>query len=432
MGTGRALSMLYYAYDWQQAMLAPLRALATSGTHVAQAFAPLEPHSPSAHFDAACQLIANARVTHRRPPFGIASVEVQGRAVPVVEEVVAATPFANLVRFRRADAAPDAPLPRVLVAAPLSGHFATLLLATVKALLRDHEVYITDWQNMRDVPLSAGQFGLDDYVEHLIRFQTDIGPGGHMLAVCQPCVPALAAVAVMAEQSHPATPRSMTLMAGPIDTRVNPTKVNRLATAKSIEWFRANLITSVPWPYAGAGRDVYPGFIQLSAFMAMQPERHVRAHLDLYQHLAEGRPAEAASIAAFYDEYFAVLDLSAEFYLETVEKVFQRAALAEGSLTFRAVKVDPGRIRRTALLTVEGERDDICAPGQTLAAHDLCTGLKPYMKRHHLQAGVGHYGVFSGRRWESQVYPIVQNFILSMDDGPPRQKTPPVRVELTA
>ena len=425
--------MLYYAYDWQQAMLAPLRALASSGLDFAEAFRPLTPNSPLAHFNAACHLIANAKVTHKRPPFGIESVEINGRTVPVIEETVAATPFANLLRFRQADAPPNmAPLPRVLVAAPLSGHFATLLVATVKSLVRDHEVYITDWQNMRDVPASAGAFGFDDYVDHLIQFQNDIGPGGHMLAVCQPCVPALAAVAVMAAQNHPATPRSMTLMAGPIDTRINPTKVNQLATSKSIEWFRTNLITNVPWTHDGAGRDVYPGFIQLAAFMAMQPERHVKAHLDLYQHLAEGRAPEAEHIAAFYDEYFAVLDLSAEFYLETVEKVFQRAALAEGSLTFRNIKVDPGQIRRTALLTVEGERDDICAPGQTLAAHDLCTGLKPYMKRHHLQAGVGHYGVFSGRRWESQVYPIVQNFILSMDDGPPRQKASPVRVELTA
>jgi polyhydroxyalkanoate depolymerase len=421
--------MLYYAYDWQQALLAPLRALAASGASFVEAFKPLTPNSVQAHFDAACHLIADTRVTHKRPPFAIASVESGGRTVPVIEEAVASTPFCTLIRFRQADAPPQ---PRVLVAAPLSGHFATLLMATVKSLVRDHEVYITDWHNMRDVPASAGVFGFDDYVDHLIRFQAEIGPGGHMLAVCQPCVPALAAVAVMAEQNHPAAPRSMTLMAGPIDTRVNPTKVNELATSKSIEWFRNNLITSVPWGYEGAGRDVYPGFIQLSAFMAMQPERHVRAHLDLYDHIAQGRDAEAHTVAAFYEEYFAVLDLSAEFYLETVEKVFQRAALAEGTLTFRNIKVDPGLIRRTALLTVEGERDNICAPGQTLAAHDLCTGLKPYMKRHHLQAGVGHYGVFSGRRWDGQVYPIVQNFILSMDDGTPRQKAPPVSAELTA
>lgn len=421
--------MLYYAYDWQQALLAPLRTLAAGWAHLMEAAEPPPPNSAQAHFAAACRLIADTRVRHARPPFGITAVESHGRAIPVIEETVASTPFSTLLRFRRADAPAQ---PRVLVAAPLSGHFATLLQATVKSLVRDHEVYITDWHNMRDVPVSAGAFGFDDYVEHLIRFQAEIGPGGHLLAVCQPCVQALAAVAVMSEQDHPATPRSMTLMAGPVDTRINPTKVNALATSKSMEWFRANLITSVPWSHAGAGRDVYPGFIQLAAFIAMQPERHVRAHLDLHQHLVEGRDAEARHIAAFYEEYFAVLDLSAEFYLETVEKVFQRAALAEGNLTFRNVKVDPARIRRTALLTVEGERDDICAPGQTLAAHDLCVGLKPYMKRHHLQAGVGHYGVFSGRRWETQVYPIVQNFILAMEDGEPRRKTPPVRVELTA
>ena len=420
------MSLTYYAYDWQQALLAPLRALAAGGADVIQTIFGAPPSSLPSYLAAAGRVAANARVTHLRPDFGIEGV---------IEEVALSTPFCTLLRFRRADAPASSlasSLPRVLVAAPLSGHFATLLLATVKTLVRDHEVYITDWHNMRDVPISAGPFGFDDYVEHLIRFQDEIGPGGHMLAVCQPCVPALAAVAVMAERDHPATPRSLVLMAGPIDTRINPTKVNALATSRSLDWFRTNLITSVPWNYDGAGRDVYPGFIQLAAFVSMQPERHVRSHLDLFQHLAEGRAEEAKTIAAFYEEYFAVLDLSAEFYLETVEKVFQRADLAEGNLTFRGAKVDPGRIRRTALLTVEGERDDICAPGQTLAAHDLCTGLKPYMKRHHLQAGVGHYGVFSGRRWDGQVYPIVQNFILSMNDGATRRRTSAVRVELTA
>ena len=289
--------MLYYAYDWQQAMLAPLRALAGVGVDVAKGFTPIEASSPLAHFNAACHLIANAKVTHKRPPFAITDVESHGRKVAVTEDVVAATPFATLIRFRQAGAPP---MPRILVAAPLSGHFATLLLATVKALLRDHEVYITDWHNMRDVPVSAGAFGFDDYVDHLIQFQADIGPGGHMLAVCQPCVPALAAVAVMAARNHPATPRSMTLMAGPIDTRINPTKVNHLAMSKSIEWFRANLITNVPWPHDGAGRDVYPGFIQLAAFMAMQPERHLKAHVELYRASGRGpRGRKPSTIAAF-------------------------------------------------------------------------------------------------------------------------------------
>ena len=406
--------MMYYAYDWHRALLAPWRALAANGLTLSGEIDEIQPGTALAHFNAVCHLMAETKITHERPPFDIDKIEIAGRTAPVIEEPAAVTPFCTLLRFRQAD---GPPLPRVLVSAPLSGHFATLLQATVRTLVRDHEVFITDWHNMRDVPVSAGRFGFDDYVDHLIRFQQIVGPGGHSLAVCQPCVPALAAAAVMAERGDPCAPRSLTLMAGPIDTRVNPTKVNDLANAKSIEWFRTNLITSVPFGYEGAGRDVYPGFLQLAAFMAMQPERHVRAHAELYDHIVQRRLAEAKTVEGFYREYFAVLDLSAEFYLETVEKVFQRAALAEGGLTFRNIKVDPACIRRTALLTVEGERDDICAPGQTLAAHDLCTGLKPYMKRHHLQAGVGHYGVFSGRRWESQVYPIVQNFILSMEEG---------------
>jgi polyhydroxyalkanoate depolymerase len=341
--------MMYYAYDWHRAMLAPWRALAANGLTLIGEIERVEPGSALSHLDALCHLLAETQVTHQRQPFALEEA---------VEEVVTATPFCTLLRFRRPDAPPQ---PRVLVSAPLSGHFATLLQATVKSLLRDHEVYITDWRNMRDVPLSAGSFGFDDYVEHLIRFQQVLGPGGHSLAVCQPCVQALAAAAVMAEREDPCTPRSLTLMAGPVDTRVNPTKVNELAQSRSLDWFRAHLITNVPFGYGGAGRDVYPGFLQLGAFMAMQPSRHVRAHADLYDHIVQRRQAEAEAIASFYEEYFAVLDLSADFYLETVEKVFQRAALAEGELTFRGVKVDPGRIRRTGLLTVEGERDDICA-----------------------------------------------------------------------
>jgi polyhydroxyalkanoate depolymerase len=305
--------------------------------------------------------------------------------------------------------------PRVLVVAPLSGHFSTLLRGTIRTLLPDHDVFLTDWHNARDVSLCAGRFGLDEHVEHVIHFLETIGPGAHVLAICQPCVQVLAAVALMAQDGNAAQPRSMTLMAGPVDTRVNPTKVNELATGKPLEWFKRNLITLVPGQHNGAGREVYPGFMQLLAFMSMNINRHVKAHADLYDHLVKGETEKAEAIKTFYDEYFAVLDLPAEFYLETVRDVFQGALLAKGELTFRGQRIEPKAIRRTALLTVEGERDDICAVGQTVAAHDLCSGLRPYMKRHHMQAGVGHYGVFSGRRWESQIYPIIRNLMLATD-----------------
>jgi polyhydroxyalkanoate depolymerase len=303
--------------------------------------------------------------------------------------------------------------PKVLLVAPISGHFATLLRNTVEVLLRDHDVYITDWKNARDVPLSAGSFGFDDYVDHVVHFLEEIGPPVHMVAVCQPCVPALAAVALMSEDANPACPRSLTLMGGPVDVRINPTAVNDLATGNSFEWFEDNLIHSVPLRYEGRGRRVYPGFLQLSAFMSMNSGRHFEQHRALYQHLADGEEEQARSIRDFYDEYFAVLDLTAEFYLETIDRVFQRALLAKGELDHRGRRIDCGHIRRTALLTVEGERDDICAVGQTAAAHDLCSGLRPHLKRHYLQAGVGHYGVFSGRRWESQIYPQVRAHILA-------------------
>ncbi len=305
--------------------------------------------------------------------------------------------------------------PRVLLVAPLSGHFATLLRGTVRTMLPEHDVYITDWHNVRDVPLREGSFGFDDYVAHLIHFLEVIGPGAHVIAVCQPCVAALIAVAVMAQGRHAAQPSSMTLMAGPIDPRVNPTKVNKLAQRKPIEWFEKNLIATVPLRYGGAMRRVYPGFVQLAAFMSMNIDRHLKAHRDLYDNLVNGEIEKAQATKTFYDEYFAVLDLTAEFYLETVRLVFQEHALALGLIEYRGQKVEPRAIRRTMLLTIEGERDDICAIGQTAAAHDLCSGLRPYMKRHHMQTGVGHYGVFSGKSWENQIFPIVKNVILSCD-----------------
>ncbi|MFG6413744.1 polyhydroxyalkanoate depolymerase [Roseateles sp. DC23W] len=364
---------------------------------------------PTQQLSAAWQVFQLARITHRRPPWRIAEVTgSSGERWPVVAEVATSTPFADLVRFRR-EGAPKAP--RVLVVAPMSGHFATLLRDTVRTLMQDHDVYVTDWHNVRDVPLSAGRFGLDEYTQHLIDFLTVLGPGANLVAVCQPCVSALAATALMAEDDHPATPASLTLMAGPVDCRISPTEVNRLATSKPIEWFRKHLISQVTWRHQGAGRSVYPGFVQLSAFMSMNKERHATAFKDFYRHLIADQVDKAEATRQFYEEYLAVSDLSADFYLETVERVFQTFDLPRGELMFKGRKVNPAAIRRTALLTIEGERDDICAVGQTLAAQDLASSLKLYMRTHYIQPNVGHYGVFSGRRWQHQVYPLLRHVI---------------------
>ena len=362
------------------------------------------------HAAAAYELIERAGLIHVRPPYDISKVTVGNEQVAVTERPVLRLPFGTLLNFKKAG---DLEQPKVLVVAPLSGHFATLLRGTVSRLLTDHDVYITDWHNARDVSLEHGGFSFDDYVSYLIKFIETLGPDTHLVSVCQPCVQTLTAVAVMAERDHPAQPRSMTLMAGPVDTRINPTEVNKLATGKPMSWFESNLIARVPSRYEGGGRRVYPGFVQLSAFMSMNMKRHIKAHTDLYDHIVKGEIDKAEAIKSFYDEYFAVLDLPAEFYLETVAWIFQEARLAAGTLTYQGQRVDCGAIRRTALLTVEGERDDICALGQTSAAHDLCKSLKPFRKRHHMQAGVGHYGVFSGKRWDSQIYPIVRNTILA-------------------
>ncbi len=373
------------------------------------------PFYPASKLAALLELVSLAGLTHARPEFAIGSVESNGVECTVREEVVLARPFGSLLRFRKE----GAPLrneepprqPRVLVVAPMSGHFATLLRATVRTLLADHDVYITDWHNPRDVPLSQGRFGFDEYVLQLVEFLETIGPGAHLLAVCQPAVAALAAVSLMAQDASPAQPISLTLMAGPVDARQNPTKVNELATSKPIEWFESNLISRVPARFAGSARRVYPGFVQLSAFMAMNLERHVNAFAEIYKARLRGDRAKAEATRRFYDEYFATMDLPAEFYLETVKTVFQDYSLAKGELSVRGRKIEPRAIRRMALLTVEGERDDICAVGQTLAAQDLCAGVRPYLKRHHVQTGVGHYGVFSGKRWETGVYPQVRDVI---------------------
>ncbi|BAQ44049.1 MULTISPECIES: polyhydroxyalkanoate depolymerase [Methylobacterium] len=400
--------MLYDAFEVQSDMARATRAWGHALQAGTEPWMRAGYGAPASWVSAAARMMMRAGLTHARPAYGIESVRVGNRETPVTEERVLATPFGTLLRFRKDIASEQ---PRVLVVAPLSGHFATLLRGTVRTLLADHDVYITDWHNARDVPVSAGRFGFDDYVAHLVQFLEAMGPGAHVVAVCQPCVQALAAAAVMAESRNAAHPASMTLMAGPVDTRVNPTKVNELATSRPIDWFEKNLIATVPRRHAGAGRRVYPGFMQVTAFMSMNAARHMHGHLDLYWHLADGEAAKAAQIETFYDEYFAVLDLPAEFYLETVRTVFQDATLAQNRLTYRGAPIDTRAIRKTALMTVEGERDDICAVGQTVAAHDLCTGLKPFRKRHHLQAGVGHYGVFSGRKWEAQTYPLVRSFI---------------------
>jgi poly(3-hydroxybutyrate) depolymerase len=401
--------MIYQVYQAQSDMVGPARAMAQlAAANLGRPMPGLTEHQLVRRFSALCELLARSGLSHNRPAFGIDRIAVGNREVAVTEETVLQTPFCTLLRFRKDI---DTAQPPVLLVAPMSGHFATLLRATVRTILPDHDVYITDWCNARNVSLWHGRFEFADFIEHIMRFLEALGPEAHVVAVCQPCVPVLAAVALMAEAGSEAQPRSMTLMAGPIDTRVNPTKVNELATSKPIEWFERHLIGVVPLRYAGAVRSVYPGFVQLMAFMLMNLDRHVKAHVELFDSLVKGDLEKAAATRAFYDEYLAVMDLPAEFYLETVRLVFQEHALPLGKLDVRGHRVDPRAIRRTFLFTVEGEKDDICAFGQTLAAHELCSGLRPYMRRHRLQSGVGHYGVFSGRRWSNEIYPILRSVI---------------------
>ena len=404
--------MLYQTYQFQNDLIAPMRFAARWGMALGDAFGIGLADDVKRKALATMEMVSRFELSHTRPSFGIDSVQVGNREVPVTEEVALRLPFGDLLRFRK-DV--DTPEPKVLIVAPLSGHFATLLAGTVQTMLQDHDVYITDWTNARDVPIAAGKFGVEDYVSYLIRFMEEIGEGGHMLAVCQPCVQTLVAVSVMSERKHPCTPRSMTLMAGPIDVRESPTSVNDLANEKSLSWFKQRMIQTVPLRYKGGGRRVYPGFVQLISFMAMNMDRHKAAHKGLYEDLAEGNTAKAEKVKTFYDEYFAVLDLTEEFYIETIDRIFQRCELATGDFEYQGKKVDPSKITRTALLTVEGGRDDICALGQTAAAHDLCSSLRPHLKRHHLQANVGHYGVFNGKRWDHEIYPVVRNMILAME-----------------
>jgi poly(3-hydroxybutyrate) depolymerase len=400
--------MLYQAYQNHIDMTEPWR----SGAGAALSLINRLPLDASDKFlrrlAAAFELISRSKLTYARPAYGIDKVMSGNCDYAVIEKVEYATPFGSLLHFIK-DGAPAQP--KILLVAPMSGHFATLLRNTVKTLLQDHDVYITDWHNPRDIPLGAGVFGLDDYTDHLITFLSKIGPRAHMVAICQPSVSALAAAAIMCEDDHPQRPASLTLMAGPIDTRVSPTKVNEFATSKPLSWFEQNMINYVPMQCAGAFRKVYPGFIQVSAFMTMNLERHMKAHIELMDHLAKGETEKADTIKTFYDEYFAVMDLPADFYIETIRDVFQEHLLPQGKMTFRGRPVNPKAVRRMGLMTVEGEKDDICSIGQTVAAQDLCASVRAYKRVHHMQAGVGHYGVFSGRKWNNEIYPLLRDFV---------------------
>jgi poly(3-hydroxybutyrate) depolymerase len=404
--------VLYRAYEFNRRAGAPVFAasqLTARALHALPSRLAVAP--PVRHLRAACDIVARARPTHDRPAYGIEEVSMgSGRMAEVYEKALMRTPFATLLQFTKPSVTGQ---PKVLVVGPMSGHFTTLIRPAIRTLLADHDVHALDWHNARDIPVDAGRFGLDEYIEHVMEALRHLGPDTHVVAVCQPAVPVLAAVALLAEDDDPPQPASVTLMAGPIDTRVNPNRVNNSATSKPLSWFERRVVDTVPGRYAGAGRRVYPGVVQLTAFMSMNPKRHLSAHARMYRHLVAGDTAAAASTRAFYDDYGAVMDVPAEFYLETVGRIFQQHDLPRGRFTWRGQRVDPGAIRHTALLTVEGANDDICSPGQTEAAHQLCTGIPEERKRHHLQEGVGHYGVFSGSRWEAEVYPVVREFIAS-------------------
>jgi polyhydroxyalkanoate depolymerase len=401
--------VLYQIYQSYADGLAPLQSMAaTWGDVFGRPWLGLPENGFQRGFAATCQIFAEGRLYHTRPEFGIESVPIGNGTVPVTEEKIRVTPFSTLLHFKKETPQPQ---PRVLLVAPMSGHFSTLLRHTVRTMLPEHDIYLTDWHNARDVPLSAGDFDFDDFIEHVIQCLEVMGPGSHVVAVCQPVVAVLAAVALMAQSGNPCQPRSMTLMAGPIDTRIKPTKVDDLAMEHPIEWFEANLISRVPAQHAGAYRRVYPGFLQISAFMAMNLERHLRAFARHFEHLVEEDETGIAAHRAFYEEYFAVMDLPASFYLQTVNRIFQKHELARGVLISRGRKVEPAAIRRTALLTVEGELDDISAPGQTYAAQALCSSLTDAQRDHLLQPGVGHYGIFNGRRWREAILPRIASFV---------------------
>jgi poly(3-hydroxybutyrate) depolymerase len=406
-------AVLYQLYDWHRASLRPFRLWAEAVQTLYR-----HPFLPTSYTGLGRAMAAGAevfeRVTRRfgKPDFDLGHTLVDGLPVAVTERVVLSRPFCELLHFSR-----DTPHrhPRVLLVAPISGHHATLLRGTVEALLPEHDVYVTDWLDARLVPLARGRFDLDDHIEYLMDFMRLLGPETHVIAVCQPAVSALAAAALLAQAGDANQPRSLTLMGGPIDVTVAPTVPSRLAQMHSLHWFERTVISQVPFYYPGAFRRVFPGFIQLSGFMSMNFDRHVGAHFELFNHLIEGDGDSAAAHRRFYDEYLSVMDMPAEFYLQTVATVFHRADLARGTMRWREHTVDPGAITGTALLTIEGERDDISAPGQTTAAHRLCPNIPADLHDHHLQGEVGHFGIFNGRRWRNEVLPVLRDFIRRHD-----------------
>jgi poly(3-hydroxybutyrate) depolymerase len=407
------VTLLYHVYDLHHAAIAPFRFMteATQATF-------LHPFVPASYTGFGRAVAAGAELMERttrrfgKPVFGLRSTTIDGAEVAVTEVDAVRRPFGNLKHFVRATERKD---PKLLIVAPLSGHYATLLRGTVEALLPHHDVYITDWTNARNVPVSLGGFHLDDYIAYVIDFLHRLGPGTHVLAVCQPAVPVLAAASLMAQANDPCRPLTMTLMGGPIDTTAAKTKVTSLAETKPIGWFERTVVSVVPPWYPGAFRRVYPGFVQLTGFMSMNLDRHVGAHMNLFRHLVRGDGESAESHRTFYDEYMSVMDLPAEFYLETVERVFQRHDFPNDRFMWRGVKVEPRAITDIGLLTVEGELDDISAPGQTAAAHDLCTNIPDDLRGRYLQEKVGHYGIFNGRRWREQIMPRVRDFIRTHD-----------------
>ena len=406
---------MYWLYEMSHAALNPARAVADVSRLVLK-----NPLNPWAHTALGKTMAASAEMFERftrrysQPEWHINDTVVGGERVPVHITPVWERPFCRLLHFERVFRAPPRrPQPKLVIVAPMSGHYATLLRGTVEAFLPNHDVYITEWVDARLVPLSDGRFDLDDYIDYVISILHSLGGDCHLVAVCQPAVPVLAAVARMEAEGDPYVPHSMTLMGGPIDTRINPTAVNKLAEDRGTEWFARNVITKVPFPHPGVMRDVYPGFLQLNGFVSMNLDRHLDAHKQLFFNLVKGDGDSAQKHREFYDEYLAVMDLTAEFYLQTVDTVFVKHQLPKGEMMHRGVRIDPSAIRKTALLTIEGEKDDISGVGQTEAAHTLCMNIPPERKAHYLQPGVGHYGVFNGSRFRSEIAPRIADFVLS-------------------